>query len=491
MSGQYNNFVKRMKFLRMKVETTEEEFLREKNFSFTCEEGHTSTLEASALRNKLAPKSFNKLLSVCAKCNRRIPILNRLNEKFQELRFRLISLDDDNINLIYKCHCGAETKSNTKSMFREGRTSVCPKCQNNDNRTDFEQIKKDFAECGCELLITPDEYKNNKDKLRFRCVCGSESEIVHNDIKRGRLCMNCKINRSRETSMLIYGVDNPSKSDKIKDRIKQTNIDRYGVPYAQQNPVIHAKTEATCEEKYGVKWVFTLPEVYEKIRKTHLEKYGKEYPLQAKEIQDKIDMVCVAVWGARRPCLSDKMKEMMREKFGVDYFIQSDGMRKIMTERYGAPHAMQCPDIFRKYQANAYKRRPYICPDGKTFMVLGYEDICLTQLFEQEGHKILYAGEDPEIPVVKYNDKDGKEHCYYPDVYLPDENRIIEVKSTYLFLRDRERNIAKARETSKHFKFEFMIYNGKKQLIHRSLISQGSIVNQEGEELFTHEELTY
>jgi hypothetical protein len=447
----------------MKVETTEEEFLREKHFSFTCGEGHTSTLEALALRNKLAPKKMEKLLSVCAKCNRRIPILNRLHEKFQGLRFQLISLDDDNINLVYKCHCGAESKSNTKSMFREDRTSVCLKCQNNENRADYEQIKKKFSDRGCELLITPEEYKNNKEKLRFRCVCGSESEIVHNDIKRGRLCMNCKSDRSRETSILLYGVDNPSKSNEIKDKIKQTNIDRHGVPYAQQNPEIHAKTEATCEEKYGVKWVFTLPEVYEKM----VDRYGTKHFAQ-----------------------SDEMKRRMLDTYGVEHFVKSDEMRRIMVERYGAPHAMQCPEIFRKYQANAYKRRPYICPDGKTFMILGYEDICLTQIFEQEGHKILYAGEDPEIPVIKYNDKDGKEHCYYPDVYLPDENRIIEVKSTYLFLRDRERNIAKARETSKHFKFEFMIYNGKKQLIHRSLILEGSIVSQEGEELFTQEDLS-
>jgi hypothetical protein len=275
--------------------------------------------------------------------------------------------------------------------------------------------------------------------------------------------MNCKSDRSRETSILLYGVDNPSKSNEIKDKIKQTNIDRHGVPYAQQNPEIHAKTEATCEEKYGVKWVFTLPEVYEKM----VDRYGTKHFAQ-----------------------SDEMKRRMLDTYGVEHFVKSDEMRRIMVERYGAPHAMQCPEIFRKYQANAYKRRPYICPDGKTFMILGYEDICLTQIFEQEGHKILYAGEDPEIPVIKYNDKDGKEHCYYPDVYLPDENRIIEVKSTYLFLRDRERNIAKARETSKHFKFEFMIYNGKKQLIHRSLILEGSIVSQEGEELFTQEDLS-
>jgi len=39
MSGQYNNFVERLKTIQMKVETTEEEFLREKHFSFTCGEG--------------------------------------------------------------------------------------------------------------------------------------------------------------------------------------------------------------------------------------------------------------------------------------------------------------------------------------------------------------------------------------------------------------------------------------------------------------------
>lgn len=513
MAGQYNNFVERMKTLDMRVESSLDEFLNTKHFRFSCKYGHQSDIEANAMRNKLAPKSMEKLVSVCAKCNRRLPILERITNRLTELNFTLVSLDEDNLSITYKCHCGSENRSNTKNMYKEDKKSVCPKCQNNPNKADYNEIKRLFSENKCELLTPPHEYQNNKQKLRFRCVCGSESEIVYNDIKRGRLCMSCKSDRTRETSLSVYGVDNPSKSEEIKKKIQNTNIERHGVPFSQQNPEIHAKTEATCEEKYGVKWVFTLPEVYEKIRKTHLEKYGKEYPLQVKEIQDKIDMVCVAVWGARRPCMSDKMKEMMREKFGVDfmihtaesrktakkrmldqygseYFVNSDEMKRVMTEKYGAPSAMQCPEIFRKHQSHSYKRRPYICPDGKTFMILGYEDTCLTQLFEQEGHKILYAGEDPEIPVVKYSDKDGKQHCYYPDIYLPDENRLIEVKSTYLFFRDRDRNIAKAREASNHFKFEFMIYNTKKQLIHRSVISQCNIISQEGEELFTQEELS-
>ena len=45
--------------------------------------------------------------------------------------------------------------------------------------------------------------------------------------------------------------------------------------------------------------------------------------------------------------------------------------------------------------------------------------------------------------VNKKKDNDGKNRRYYPDFYIPKENLLVEVKSTYTYLADLDKNILK------------------------------------------------
>lgn len=503
---RYLNFCSKLKENQMTIKCSEEEFESMKLVKYECPNGHLSSLSAAAFINKTAPSNREKLVSMCSECNSRETYRKHIVERLDELGFRLIDFQrsESNSGLIvkYACVCGNKSSTDFRNLKKKTRQAHCIKCQNDKNKSLYSEISKNFSDRGCVLLTPQSDYKNNKQLLDFKCICGNDSKIVLHDLVRGRLCINCKSDRSRQTSMEKYGTDNPSKCEEIKKKIVETMKEKHGVEYAQQHPAIRAKTDTTCMEKYGYKRAFLRPETFEKIRATHLKKYGVEFPLQSQEIQDKISLVFQATMGASRPFLSesflqkmkekyghewfcctdrykeimlekygvenyiqsDHCKEMMMEKYGSEYFIQSNRYKEIMMDKYGAESPMQCPELFRLAQKSSYCRRSYICPDGKTFMVLGYEDKALDELFREEEIDVIYAGEDERIPIFSYIDKAGKEHKYYPDIYIPDQNRIIEVKSIYTYNRDRKKTLYKALKVSEDHLFELRLYNSKKEI---------------------------
>jgi len=58
-----------------------------------------------------------------------------------------------------------------------------------------------------------------------------------------------------------------------------------------------------------------------------------------------------------------------------------------------------------------------------------------------------------DMPEIRYM-FEGKEHRYYPDFYIPSENKIIEVKSEYTLQADWEQNQAKFKAT-RNLGFDF------------------------------------
>jgi very-short-patch-repair endonuclease len=82
------------------------------------------------------------------------------------------------------------------------------------------------------------------------------SKCTHNDIE--------VINKTKNTLIEIYGVDNLQKSKELKNKTYETNLKRYGFKHAAQSK-----------------------EIQKKQKKTNLEKLGVEYPAQNKSVRDK------------------------------------------------------------------------------------------------------------------------------------------------------------------------------------------------------------
>lgn len=472
-----------------------------KKITYECPEKHISELSIDSFTNKSKPANMEKLFSLCAKCETRHQHEIEMKPRFDELNFTLLSFDYDAEGyrkVTYECHCGNVSETDWRNIKKASRTSACLKCQNDDRKVNYDTLVNDFHERGCKLLTPKQEYRNNKQKLSFKCVCGATSEIVYHDLIRGRLCGACKQDRAKETMQNLYGVDNAFKSEEIKEKIKQTHQKNLGVDYPQQHPQVREKTETTCLEKYGRRWAFTSPEVYERIREVMIQKYGVKYPFQNSTILDKVKMTCrdrygsdyyltsdvcrqkmklahgVEYYGASKEfrtkmlekygseyfIKSEECKKQMLEKYGAEYFVQSEEFKKQMLEKYGAENAMHCPLLFRKQAASSYVRKPYVWNE-QVFMVLGYEDRALDEVLEREGITIVYAGECEEIPLFEYTYIDDKKHLYYPDIYCPEDNRIIEVKSIWTYNSDPLKTMYKGLCVSEEYIFELRIYNTK------------------------------
>ena len=159
---------------------------------------------------------------------------------------------------------------------------------------------------------------------------------------------------------------------------------------------------------------------------------------------------------------------MMMEKYGKPWFVMTDEFTDIMIKNWGVPHALQSPILFRKAIKSSFSQKEYISTDGKSWWIQGYENNCLDKLLQEENIDSceIEAGDSDLIPNIKYYyslDKNPKIHIWYPDFWISEQKRIIEVKSIYTY------NLCPIQIRDKmHFSpynSELWVYDNKKKLV--------------------------
>ena len=99
----------------------------------------------------------------------------------------------------------------------------------------------------CIIDFDKIEKYNRDTRVNFICNCGNEYVKKYHQIYNfsGAYCKSCtqtkQVEKSKETFMKKYGVDNPLKNDLIKSKIKQTCLDKYGVEHNSQSVDIKIK----------------------------------------------------------------------------------------------------------------------------------------------------------------------------------------------------------------------------------------------------------
>ena len=127
---------------------------------------------------------------------------------------------------------------------------------------------------------------------------------------------------------------------------------------------------------------------------------------------------------------------------------------------------MQNPEIAEKTSKKCYNPKTFVFPSGKNITCQGYEPFALQNLLE-----IYNINEDDiitgckNVPSIWYNDESGKKHRHYVDIFLPSENKCIEVKSTWT-LQKVSSNIFEKQNAAKElgYNYEIWVYdkNGNK-----------------------------
>lgn len=329
------------------------------------------------------------------------------------------------------------------------------KKKSNPNKFTFQKLKDYCIENNIDLCGDYSEcHLTKKSCIRAKCQsieCNETVEKVFREIeKRGIYCKHC--------------------SNKIKnDKTINTCLKKYGVEYTAQNAEVREKMKNTCIKKYGVEHSFQSEITKNKIKKTMIERYGVENPTKNEEVKNKIQATNLKKYGCTNTLHSETIKEKVKltmlEKYGVENISQNNDIKnkKIETciKNYGYEHPLQNAEISEKASNNSYKSKSYTFPSGKIIKCQGYEPFAFRDLVNLKINETDIINKRTDVPEIWYN-YNNEEHRYYVDIYVPSQNKCIEVKSLYTFNDNKTVNLLKKEAAEKMgYNFEFWIYDKK------------------------------
>lgn len=402
---------------------------------------------------------------------------NYLKKYCEDCKIELLE-DYSNINVnretIIKAKCLTENCNElTEKTFRniiESTGCYCEKCTGNlkiqklkiaewdSNKTRFNNnyLNKYCEDNKIELL---EDYSNidiNRESIiKAKCLnvnCNENVEKIFRNIieTSGFYCNNCS-------------------NVKKQDKRKITNLEKYGVEHPKVLDEVKEKYKNTCLEKYGVETNLQLQSCKEQIKLTNLEKYGVEYPQQSINIRNKSKITCMEKYGVEYISQSDHFKDKCKstclEKYGVEYAIQSNDVqlkiKNTIFERYGVENVCHNAEIAERASKNSYRIKTYIFSSGKQIKCQGYEPFALNELIKLHKEEDIITG-CVNVPIISYTDLNGKEHKHFVDIFIPKNNKCIEVKSTWTAEKKKD-NIFLKQDAGKKlgYEYEIWVYDGK------------------------------
>ena len=228
------------------------------------------------------------------------------------------------------------------------------------------------ATCGCEFEI-------NKPMRRRRNL----SMLIGNN------CSSCqkKIGSLKKVETIRKRYDIwPSQRPEVKEKSKQTSLIRYGVENPAQSEKIKNKIKGTFEKRYGVTNASQIKDIQEKKKKNSLEKYGAMHPFQREDVKEKIKETCLNKYGVENPAASEEIKEKIKETFNNKYgghpFRNESVLgkrKKQMLEKYGVEYPLQSENIYEKFKNTCIEHFGVVHPSKAQTVRLKYEETCLAR----------------------------------------------------------------------------------------------------------------
>lgn len=290
-------------------------------------------------------------------------------------------------------------------------------CKNCSYFTSKNRIKFDInflnKLCKEKSIITKKDYSleslNSLTQIEFNCIdCNNTISKRFQYIKKyDAKCNNCSNKygkcKANKTILTKYGVENISQLEEFKNRKKETTLKNYGVEHNSQCQLIKDKKIKTCLKNNGV-----------------------EHPQQSKIIYNKTKETCI--------------------------------------KNYGVEHPLQNSYLMEKTINNSYKFKQFTFPSGNQIKCQGYEPFALQELISNNVDERDIITGCKNVPVIWY-DEGAKKHKHYVDIFIPSENKCIEVKSTWT-IKQTNANIFLKQKTAKEigYLYEIWVYekNGNK-----------------------------
>ena len=321
---------------------------------------------------------------------------------------------------------------------------------------------------------------NKNSRIEGYCKSENCNEIFNKTflllVEHFAYCKKCALKKAQEknkkTCLEKYGVESINQNQSIKDKKIKTCIERFGCSNQFQNENIKEKIKNTMIEKYGFEHYSKTEECKDKIKETCLEKYGVDQYIKTKEFQEKCIKTNLEKYGGnpfQNEIVKEKIVKTNLEKYGVEYGVQSEivkgKIKDTMIEKYNCEYPLQYAEFSEKQMKSSFHLKDFIFPSGKMIKCQGYEPFGLKELIENEKideEDIITSRKD--VPNIWYYiESDGKEHRHFVDIYIPSQNRCIEIKSEYTITINDNNHIFLKQEAGKKdgYLYEIWVYNRK------------------------------
>ena len=303
-------------------------------------------------------------------------------------------------------------------------------------------LQRDHAEVVGEYPVL-----NGGGRITYICICGTQTDKLFRDIAYygGAYCKPCvtknKATKTKETCMERYNVSNPSMVEEVKQRKIDTYMENFG-DHPKRVKEVNDKFKETCIKRYGHENPAMNEEVKKRIKQTFDERYNG-HPMFNDEVKEKVRETCNTVYGGHPATC-----EAVKQKIATTNLLRYNG------------HPSQTPEGLDKIIRSSKSYRKYEMPSGAIRNVQGYEPFALDVLLKEYTEEQIKS-ERHEVPRIQYTHNDRTRY-YFPDIYIPDKNLIIEVKSTWTYQLDIDTNKAKEEATKQQgYLYEVWMFDNK------------------------------
>ncbi len=330
-----------------------------------------------------------------------------------------------------------------------------------DIKYNYELLNKFCKENNLNILENFEETKVNCNvKLTSKCITEDCNEFFH---KKFHILYKTKIFTCKKCTCI-----NSSK------KIKQTFLDKYGVENINQLQEIKERKINNCLKKYGVKNVAQNIDIKNKTKETNKLKYIEKHNSLPPSFIDKKQEL-FEKYGTHDYRNSDyiknKIKQTVLERYGVDHISKSKDIQSIKRQscmnKYGVEFPMQYPEFSEKACKNSFLMKKYVLPSGKIIKVQGYEPFALKDIIniDKIDENDIITG-CKNVPTIWYNDLQGNKHRHFVDIFIPSQNKCIEVKSNWTVKLN---NVFLKQKAAKElgYNYEIWVYDNKGNIIEK------------------------
>jgi hypothetical protein len=297
----------------------------------------------------------------------------------------------------------------------------------------------------------------------------------------------------------------------IRGKTKQTMIANHGVEYSSQSPVLRQKGIKKLVSKFGISHNFNLyklilkkaeetyhlnsltkDEVKQQLFDVNIINYNKKISVNLNRITLELFRALIALTPNCNNRISERIfwilndlveypkclhcnKEVSKRFYGFtqgycDFCSNECSAKSELTkekskltciEKYGTECATQSKLVQSKHKIG-YKKM--VLPSGTILNYQGYENVVIKKLLELGYLESEIYSTRSNINSFRYIFEE-KNRVYYPDIFIPKDNKIIEVKSEWTYNIKLEQNLLKKDAViNAGYNFEFWICSDKEVL---------------------------